>query len=437
MTALLFLPPFLLGAALRLSLVAWGLPFWYDEVWTANFAAFPMPLGKALERLVAEDSHPPLAYALYRLWAEALGLRDPLDHRDPGIEAGLRALSALLGGGTAGFTALLARALGASPAPALAAGFLYALAPAALMREAEVHVYPPAAFFTALALFLWTKRHFGGFAAAAALALHAHHLAFLLLLLPALSFGVRGLLPYALALPWVLLGALQQARGLSEKSPFNGLPHEALAQMAAFAHWPEPVSVAVGAGVWLLALLAALTRKGRLPGLALLLYLALWLLLLPWATGFNAYSVRYVTLPLPLVLSLLALLLSGRWALLLLVPLLSWALLLPTVRESYLGFRSPSLLALALTQAPGPVLASSKPLAGIAKYACRSCPVELHSRKGLEAMEEGYLLLGKNSLRILAGEEPDLLPLLQARGARVLGEQGGILLVRLPPQDGP
>lgn len=127
----LFLAPFLLGLLLRLSLVREGLPFWYDEIWTANFAAFPLSWDRVMGRLLGEDSHPSLAYLLYRLWAGLLGLRDPVVARSPEVEAGLRLFSALLG-----------------------AGVLYALAPIALMREAEVHVYPAATFFTTLALLL-------------------------------------------------------------------------------------------------------------------------------------------------------------------------------------------------------------------------------------------------------------------------------------------
>jgi len=432
---LLFVLPFLLGLLLRLGLVGLELPFWYDEVWTANFAAFRLSPEAALSRLVGEDSHPPLSYALYRLWAEALGLEDPLTHRDPGVERGLRILSALLGAGTSGLTALLAGALGASWPAALGAGLLYALAPAALMREAEVHVYPPAAFLAALALLLWARGRYWGFALAAALAFHAHYLALPLLLLPALSFGAKGLLPYLLFLPWGLHAVPLQAAGLPDKSPFNGLPEKALPQMAAFSHSPEPALVAVGAGLWLLGLLAALHPKGRLPGLTLLLFLGLWLLLLPAATGFNAYSVRYVTLPLPLILATAALglsLLPWRTAFLLLgVPLLAWSLALPLTTRDYLAFRSPSLLALPLNLAPRKVTASSKPLGGVLKHVCRPCQVYLWDGDP-GSLREGYLVIGLNSLRIAAGEHPHLLPLLRER-ARLLGEQGQILLFWVRP----
>lgn len=432
---LLFLPPFLLALALRLSLVRLGLPFWYDEIWSANFAAFAMPLGEVLRILREQDSHPPLAYLLFRLWAEVWGLRDPLAHRDPGVEAGLRLLSALLGAGTAGLTALLARSLGASPWTSLLAGLLYALAPAALMREAEVHVYPAAAFLGALALLFWARRRFLAFAFAASLALHAHYLLGLLLLVPALTFGPKGLLPYLLLLPWALYAVPKQAASLPEKSPFNPMPEDALPQMAAFAHTPEGALLGVGAGLWLLALLAALRPQSRLPGLALLAFLGLWLLALPAATGFNPFSVRYVTLPLPLVLAAGALFLTApriRTApLVLALPLAAWSLALPLTARDYLGFRSPSLLALSLAAAPGKVIASSRPLGAVAKHACRSCEVSLWDGDPA-SLRGAYLLVGVSSLEIAAGEYPKLLEVLREKG-RLVGEQGRILLIKVEP----
>lgn len=302
-----------------------------------------------------------------------------------------------------------------------------------------MHIYPAAAFFTVLALLFWAVRRPWAFALAALLAFHTHYLTLPLLLLPALSLGRKGFLPYALALPWTLYAVPRQAAGLAAKSPFNGLPQDAIPQMASFSHIPEPALVGVGALLWLLALLSALVPRARPVGLTLLLYLFLWLVLLPGLTGFNAYSVRYTTLVLPLVLVGAALFLSSLSSLrvrvgafLLLLPLVSWSLALPVTHLGYLIFRSPSLTVLALEKAPGFVVASSRPLAVIAKYTCRSCPVEVYGKGSLERLirEGGYLLTGRASLRILASEEPRLLPLLRERTGWV-AEQGSIYLIRL------
>jgi hypothetical protein len=298
-----------------------------------------------------------------------------------------------------------------------------------------VHIYPAAAFFTVLALLFWAVRRPWAFALAALLAFHTHYLTLPLLLLPALSLGRKGFLPYALALPWTLYAVPRQAAGLAAKSPFNGLPQDAIPQMASFSHIPEPALVGVGALLWLLALLSALVPRARPVGLTLLLYLFLWLVLLPGLTGFNAYSVRYTTLVLPLVLAGAVLFLSGlrvRAEVLLLLPLVGFGLALPVVRVSYLDFRYPNLMALVLEKDPAFVAASGKPLAVSAKYACRSCPVEVYGEESMERLlrEGGYLFADRTSLQTFAGEEPRLPSLLRKRAGWV-AEQGGVYLIRL------
>ena len=420
-----FLVPFGLALGLRLSLVAWGLPFWYDEVWTANFAVFSIPMEEVLRRLRGEDAHPPLAYLLFRAWAWAFGLRDPLVAYSPEVEAGLRALSALLGAGTAGLTGLLAQALGAGPFRSLGAGVLYALAPVALVREAEVHVYPAAAFFTALALLLWAKGRPLPFALAALLAFHAHYLSLLLLLLPALSLRPWGLLPYGVAVPWLLYALPGQMAGLGAKSPFNGPLWEAWPRIAAFAHTPDPILVGVGGLLWAMAFF------GRRTGPVLLLYLLLWLGLLPVLTGFGAWSVRYTTLVLPLVLAGASTASPRLWGALLLLPLLAWGPALPLVQGEYLAFRTPSLMALALVSEPGPVVASNRPLAVVAKYVCRSCSVSILDSKGLEGLRGGgYLFLDRVSLGLLF---PQGLPLPAGLEPAWAQEGEGVYLIRLRP----
>ncbi|MDM7325244.1 MAG: phospholipid carrier-dependent glycosyltransferase [Thermus sp.] len=433
---LLFLLPFLLALWLRLSLVGERLPFWYDEIWTANYALFSVPLERVVSRIREEDFHPPLSYLLYRLWAEVWGLRDPLGHRDEGAEMGLRLLSALLGAGTAGLTALLARASGAAFPLALGAGALYALAPIALVRDTEPRPYPVATFWVALALLLWVRGRKVGFALAATLALYSHYLASLLLLPPALRLRAFGLLPYALFLPWALWAVRGQVGVAKDLNFFNGLPQEKLPAMVAFAYAPEASLVGVGAFLWATALLSALTPKGKPLGLTLLWYVGAWLLLLPLLTGFNAYAERYAVLPLPLVLVASAVLLSslrpGVVRGFFLLPLVAWALAFPLAQVRHLEYRTQALLAEALLASPGYVLATGKPLAVTAKYVCRPCEVETYSFEGRDRLlkEGGYLYTA--SPEVLAAADPAIAPLVLGGGVR-LGEQEGVYLFRITP----
>lgn len=433
----LFAPPFLTALVLRGILVAQGWPFWYDEIWTANFAAFPMPLGEALRILREEDSHPPLAYLLFRLWAEVWGLRDPLTHRDPGVEAGLRLLSALLGAGTAGITALLARSLGASPFGSLLAGLLYAAAPAALIKDAEVHVYPPAVFSTALALLFGARRAYLPFALAATSAFYSHYLTLPLLLAPALGFGWRGLAPYLATLPWMLLVLPQQLATLSEKSPFNPGLQEGLPLIAALAYFPNPPFLLAGIGLWGLALASLLHPRTRWAGAALLVFLLAWLVVLPLGVGFSAYTLRYAVLVLPLLLATGAATLSlpprPRLALLPLALLLGlWGFSFPSQGASAYGsFRFMPLLALRLLEEPGRVVAPHRALGTTAKYICRECEVRLWDGEA-DSLKGGYWFSTEAVQEGLRREKPGVWKALEESG-ELVGELGGVVLLRVRP----
>lgn len=433
----LFILPFLAAFALRAVLVAQGWPFWYDEIWTANFAAFPMPLGEAFRILREQDSHPPLAYLLYRLWAEVWGLRDPMTHRDPGVEVGLRLLSALLGAGTAGITALLARSLGASSLGSLLAGLLYATAPAALVKDAEVHVYPPAVFFTALALLFRARGAYLPFVLAATLAFYSHYLTLPLLLVPALRFGVRGLLPYLATLPWMLLVLPQQLATLPEKSPFNPALEEGWISITALAYLPGPILFLLGLALWSALPASLYPRRTRAAGAALITFLAVWLLVLPLATGFRTFTLRYAVLALPLLFATNAAVFSLHFrpaaaSALMLVPLAVWgASFSHQAVLAYAAFRSPSVLVLRLQESPGRVVVPYGAYGTTIKYICRECDVR--SWDGTTAFLRGaYWVSGRGVLDVIRKENPEVWEMLMREG-QLVDQLGDVVILWVRP----
>jgi len=434
---ILFILPFLAAFALRAVLVAQGWPFWYDEIWTANFAAFPMPLGEALRILREEDSHPPLGYLLYRLWAEVWGLRDPMTHRDPEVEVGLRLLPALLGAGTAGITALLARSLGASSLGGLLAGLLYATAPAALVKDAEVHVYPPAVFSTALALLFWARRAYLPFALAATSAFYSHYLTLPLLLVPALGFGARGLLPYLAVFPWVLLALPQQLATLPEKSPFNPALEEGWISITALAYLPGPVFFLLGLILWSAVPASLYPRRTRPAGSALITFLAAWLLVLPLATGFRTFTLRYAVLALPLLFATSAAVFCRYFrpaaaSVLMLVPLVAWgASFSYQAVLVYAAFRSPSVLALRLQETPGRVVVPYGAYGTTIKYICRECDVR--SWDGTTTSLRGaYWVSGRGVLKVIQKENPEVWEVLMREG-QLIDQLGDVVVLWVKP----
>jgi uncharacterized membrane protein len=203
-----FLLAFALTFFLRLSalLAAPGLPFWFDEAWTAQFATFPSAPATVARRVAAEDLHPPLGYLAYKAWAGLLGIRDRIEAPPPpGHEDRLRLLPLLAGSLGAGFLALAALRLGASEAGALAAAFLSAASPAALSVGLEVRQYGLLLLLFPLLLYAFAAEKKRLFALTGAAALYTHYAALLFLLPFALHRAFRRptLLALILFLPWV------------------------------------------------------------------------------------------------------------------------------------------------------------------------------------------------------------------------------------------
>jgi uncharacterized membrane protein len=203
-----FLLAFALTFLLRLSalLAAPGLPFWFDEAWTAQFATFPSSPVTVARRVAAEDLHPPLGYLAYKAWAGLLGIRDGIEAPPPpGHEDRLRLLPLLAGSLGAGFLALAALRLGASEAGALAAALLLAASPAALSVGLEVRQYGLLLFLFPLLLYAFAAEKKWLFALTGAAALYTHYAALLFLLPFALHRAFRRpvLLALILFLPWV------------------------------------------------------------------------------------------------------------------------------------------------------------------------------------------------------------------------------------------
>ena len=203
-----FLPAFALAFLLRLSalLAAPGLPLWFDEAWTAQFATFPSSPATVARRVAAEDLHPPLGYLAYKAWAGLLGIRDGIEAPPPpGHEDRLRLLPLLAGSLGAALLALAALRLGASEAGALAAALLLAASPAALSVGLEVRQYGLLLFLFPLLLYALAAGKRGLFALAGAAALYTHYAA-LLFLLPFVlhrAFRTPALLALLPFLPWV------------------------------------------------------------------------------------------------------------------------------------------------------------------------------------------------------------------------------------------
>ena len=159
-----------LGAALRfLDLGAQG--FWYDEAYSAYFFRLP-PL--VMFRLIPKvESTPPLYYAVGWVWARAFGTS----------EAGLRALSALVGTAVVPVAYLIGRRLVSVRAGVLAA-LLTACSPLLVWYSQEARAYSLLVLLTALALLAFlhaldrpTRVTLAAWAAASALALATHYLA--------------------------------------------------------------------------------------------------------------------------------------------------------------------------------------------------------------------------------------------------------------------
>ncbi len=224
-----FLLAFALAFLLRLSalLAVPGLPFWFDEAWTAQFATFPSSPAAVARRVAAEDLHPPLGYLAYKAWAGLLGIRDGIEAPPPpGHEDRLRLLPLLAGSLGAGLLALAALRLGASEVGALAAALLLAVSPAALSVGLEVRQYGLLLLLFPLLLYAFAAERRGLFALTGAAALYTHYAALLFLLPFAFHRAFRA--PTALALllflPWVPALLRQLVSPLMEEARKHTMP---------------------------------------------------------------------------------------------------------------------------------------------------------------------------------------------------------------------
>ncbi|HLN12793.1 MAG TPA: glycosyltransferase family 39 protein, partial [bacterium] len=115
------------GAVLRFAWLGRN-SLWYDETFTALVSSLAWPKLLAFIRLT--DTHPPLYYAVVKLWTAVAGTS----------EAALRFPSACFGAAVVGATYALARRVTTVPVSLLAALFV-ALAPIDVMTSQDARMY--------------------------------------------------------------------------------------------------------------------------------------------------------------------------------------------------------------------------------------------------------------------------------------------------------
>lgn|GEM_PF-660350 len=300
---------FLLGALLALlpRLSAFfalrGLPFWFDEVWTAQFATFPSSFLAVVERVAREDLHPPLGYLAYKAWALLLGVRDPVVAPPPeGHEDLLRLLPLLAGSLGGGFIALALRALGARPAFALLGAALFGVVPGALSVGLEVRQYGLLLLLFPLLLWAWAEGRWRLFGAAGALALYTHYLSLPLLLGLALRREARRpvLLALLFFLPWALFAFSLQRKTSAASAVLSALSSPGFVSTLAWAL--AELGGAPIAALLLLALGALGLLVGRGPLLHHLPLLAAFFLLSSASPRYGVLLVPFVALGAGLLL---------------------------------------------------------------------------------------------------------------------------------------
>lgn len=266
--------------------------FWFDEVYTARLATFPL---ETAWRELREDAHPPLFYALLRGYAGLLGLRDGPDRPSPpaGVEASLRLPNALVGAATVFVVSRFGHPL---------AGLLLLASPFWDLKVREARMYPLFAFLLTLSYAsLLQGRPFGA-GLFGALALWTHYLGLLyapLLGLPLLlKRKAYALLPYLSFLLWLPVFAPSLGRGTN--AHLRPDPVSNVAAIGELGGYP------LGLALMAVPLLAAYARRKE-PERVYLLLLPYLLVLAWWLTGYlvNTASPRYwgAFLP-PMALSL-------------------------------------------------------------------------------------------------------------------------------------
>lgn len=371
-SALAFLVPILVN----LPTVLRGYPFWYDEVYTAQFATLPISLPAMLERLAREDHNPPLPYLVY--WALGrLFLRQDPEAPVPGAEVALRGFSLLLLGVSSLLLYGAFRGIGLPPLFALAGGLALGLSPFGRTQLLEARGYALADLGLALGLYGLARGSLSLSGLGLLLAGGSHYLAGLLLG-PVLlhRFGPRVLL-FALPLfPWLPF-ALRATRELGELQPWIE-PYRHLFPKVLLSLGPtdHPLFLALGLLLWAGAFLS---RLGPFLGL----YLLLTLILLPPLTGFTFQNPRYAVLLVPFLLYAAG---SFRRELLLLA-LLGYASGPPLGEAYFQGMSRIGKEALALGIRE--VWACNLPTARTAKYYCRGCEVGTGLSLLEKLLEEG------------------------------------------------
>jgi len=161
-----------LAFALRLALLGRN-SLWYDEAHTAWTSA--MPWGRLFEVVRAVDTHPPLYYALIKLWTAVAGVS----------ETALRVPSACFGTASVVLTYALARRI-VPPQTAVLAAFLSAVAPLGIMASQDARMYTLLELLTlgatlALAAAAATRRRlaWAAYAGLVALTVYTHYLGLL------------------------------------------------------------------------------------------------------------------------------------------------------------------------------------------------------------------------------------------------------------------
>lgn len=375
--ALLFLgaASLALGARLWALSEAPGVPFWYDEVWTAQLATFPTSLSALVQRAAREDYHPPLGYLAYRAYAALLGLRDGGGARPPeGLEDRLRLLPALAASAGAGLLALALLWSTGSPAASLLGALAFALAPAGLTVGLEARQYGLLLLFLPLALLGGASRSYPLYFLGALLASWTHYLA-----LPyALAFGLA-FPPWKVLLPFLPL-ALWTGAFLGQAARAGDLllarPETAWASALAWGDVPEGAYLLPGLLLWASLLPALALREGQRSLLPFLL-----LALSSLALGANLFSHRYLPLALPSLAYALGLAfprLPRACRLLPLAALLSWTLLLPWIPQARALQGSMGYLALVASSLPYREVRAANEAAGFtAAYYARDKEVAL------------------------------------------------------------
>lgn len=300
-----------LALVLRIGALAFnpGLPFWFDEIWTAQFATFSVPIHKVVERLAKEDLHPPLGYLAYYPWAKIWSIRDNGQTPPyPGHEDRMRLLPLLVGALGAGILAVAMLAIGVRPWIAIFISMAAHSTTAALTVGTEVRQY--GLLLALLPAILWAayEKKPKAFIVAGTLAAYTHYFALPLLLALALRPSLRraGVWVGVLFAPWLPILAVQlTGKSLRDaQAAVSGVTDSFVSNMIALGG-----NTILGAALLILSLIGwGLWAKAKKEEALAFLGFA-GLIALAGAVGIPVWNWRYIAVYLPL--------LAIGWALLL------------------------------------------------------------------------------------------------------------------------